>query len=68
MEITVFSIIIFRLFVCESEIYGLNDWHFDNKLLTLSLDKCSLKEGFDLTWERTSALWGFEVSVATKYN
>ena len=40
----------------------------DNKHPTLWMDKYSVKEGFDLTWERTSAPWGFEVSVATKYN
>ena len=44
-----------------------DDWHFDNIPPMLWLDKCSVKEGFDLTWERTLALWGFEVSVATKY-
>ena len=32
-----------------------DDWHFDNKLPTLWLDNCSLKE--DSTWERTSALY-----------
>ena len=45
-----------------------DEWHFDNKLPRLWFDKCSLKEGFDLTWERIMALWGFEVSVATKYD
>ena len=38
-----------------------DDWHFDHKILMLWLDKCSLKEGFDLSWECTSALWGFGV-------
>ena len=58
----------FAFLLARVKFMAWNDWHFDNKLLTLSLDKCSLKEGFDLTWERTSAFWGFEVSVATKYN
>ena len=44
------------------------DWHFDNKPPMLWLDKCSLKERFDLTWECPFALWGLEVSVATKYD
>ena len=48
--------------------FARDDWHFDNKNPTLWLDRCSLKAGFDLTCKRTSALWGFEVSVATKYD
>ena len=64
------SPIISLLLACESEIKFMaqNDWHFNNKLPRLWLDKCSLKEGFDRTWERTSALWSFVVSVATKYD